>query len=167
MQGENIMRRIFAATIVVIITVLTLVSCGTAVTSDTDDTTDTTAGTVAAEPVDAEQIVGDYYYKHGLFSSGDFSDGFSISLKDDGTAAYYATVISSYVGFCGYTVEGDIVTLTDGNIPGVNGSLTRVFKFRYEDGKLIYLAGESDKFTYYNPPEGAVFDRVETVLIPG
>ena len=61
----------------------------------------------------------------------------------------------------GYTFKDDIVTLVDGNIPGVNGSLTRTYKFRFENGKLVFLAEESDDFMYIKLPDGAEFTRVE------
>ena len=86
---------------------------------------------------------------------------FSITLNEDGTYRYFERGISSHIGMGGYTFKNNIVTLVDGNIPGVNGSLTCTYKFRFEDGKLIFLAEESDDFMYIKLPDGAEFTRVE------
>ena len=86
---------------------------------------------------------------------------FSITLNEDGRYQYLECGISSHIGMGGYTFKNNIVTLVDGNIPGVNGSLTRTYKFRIEDGKLIFLAEESDDFMYIKLPDGAEFTRAE------
>lgn len=86
---------------------------------------------------------------------------FSITLNEDGTYRYFERGISSHIGMGGYTFKDDIVTLVDGNIPGVNGSLTCTYKFRFEDGKLIFLAEESDDFMYIKLPDGAEFKWME------
>lgn len=88
-------------------------------------------------------------------------DHFTITLNEDGTYSYFETMISSHLGMGGYTLKDGIVTLTDSQIPGLYGSLTRTYKFRCEDGKLIFLADESDNFMYINLPDGAEFERRE------
>lgn len=89
-------------------------------------------------------------------------DSFTIALNEDGTYSYFETMISSHLGIGNYTYEDGIVALVDDQIPGLYGSLTHTCKFRYEDGKLIYLAAESDGFMYINLPDGAQFDRVKS-----
>lgn len=86
---------------------------------------------------------------------------FSITLNEDGRYQYFECGISSHIGMGGYTFKDNIVTLVDGNIPGVNGSLTCTYKFRFEDGKLIFLAEESDDFMYIKLPDGAEFKWME------
>lgn len=86
---------------------------------------------------------------------------FSITLNEDGSYQYFECGISSHIGMGGYTFKDDTVTLVDGNIPGVNGSLTCTYKFRFENGKLVFLAEESDDFMYIKLPDGAEFTRVE------
>lgn len=86
---------------------------------------------------------------------------FSITLNEDGSYQYFECGISSHIGMGGYTFKDDTVTLVDGNIPGVNGSLTRTYKFRFENGKLVFLAEESDDFMYIKLPDGAEFTRME------
>ena len=88
-------------------------------------------------------------------------DSFTVTLMEDGTYWYYATSISSHLGHGNYTLEGDVVTLTDTQIPGVSGSLTHTYCFSYTNGTLVYLAESSDQFMYVNLPDGAVFERVE------
>ena len=88
-------------------------------------------------------------------------DAFTITLNPDGTYQYFETMISSHLGFGSYTVEDGIVTLVDSQIPGVNGSLTHTYQFKYADGKLIFLAEESDSFMYINLPDGAEFEPRE------
>lgn len=88
-------------------------------------------------------------------------DHFTITLNENGTYSYFETMISSHLGMGGYTLEDGVVTLTDSQIPGLYGSLTRTYRFRCEDGKLIFLADESDNFMYIKLPDGAEFDRRE------
>lgn len=93
-------------------------------------------------------------------------DHFTITLNEDGTYSYFETMISSHLGMGEYTYEDGIVTLIDDQIPGLYGSLIHTYKFRYADGKLFYLAGESDGFMYVDLPDGAQFDRRETPALP-
>lgn len=88
-------------------------------------------------------------------------DSFTITLSEDGTYQYFETAISSHLGHGNYTVEGDTVALVDSNIPGVYGSLTRTYKFKYADDKLVYIEAESDEFMYIDLPDGAEFERVK------
>jgi len=93
-------------------------------------------------------------------------DHFTITLNEDGTYSYFETMISSHLGMGEYTFEDGIVTLIDDQIPGLYGSLTHTYRFRYEGGSLIFLADESDNFMYINLPDGAQFDRRETPALP-
>ena len=93
-------------------------------------------------------------------------DHFTITLNEDGTYSYFETMISSHLGMGGYALEDGVVTLTDSQIPGLYGSLTHTYRFRYEGGSLIFLADESDNFMYINLPDGAQFDRRETPVLP-
>lgn len=86
-------------------------------------------------------------------------DSFSITLNEDGTYQYFETMISSHLGFGSYKIEGNTVTMTEKNIPGLYGSLTHTYRFEYTDGKLIYLADQSDRFIYIDLPQGAEFTR--------
>ena len=87
-----------------------------------------------------------------------FRNEFTITLSEDGSFTYYESMISSHIGMGKYEIDGDVVILTDETIPGYEDTLTCVYKFRYEDGRLIFLADESDKFMYTDLPDGAVFE---------
>lgn len=151
------MKKFIALAFAIIALAVAVCSCGN--TGKTDETT--TAATEENARFAAAQVAGSYSHKN---YGGSDIDCFSISLKEDGVCTYYETMISSYIGFCKYTVNGDVVTITDDGIPGVNGSITHTYKFRYNDDKLIFLADESDKFMYITLPDGAIFDRAETAL---
>ena len=111
--------------------------------------------------VQPEDIYGSYSRKN---SNG--YDYFTLTLNEDGTYSYFETMISSHIGWGEYTIDGEKVTLVDTQIPGVYGSHTYVFTFKYEDGKLIYIAEESDHFMYINLPDGAEFERVVVNIDP-
>ncbi len=104
-----------------------------------------------------DSLYGTYFRKNN--DSRPIADVFTITLNADGTYNYYETMISSHLGFGRYTVDGNIITIRDDDIPTLNGSKTYTFKFEYRDGKLIFLASESDNFMYVNLPDGAEFER--------
>lgn len=114
-----------------------------------------------AELDDAYEYLYGTYFRINNYSQP-LSDTFTITLNSDGTYHYYETMISSHMGLGKYTVCGNIITLTDDNIPTLSGSKTYTFKFEYRDGKLVFLASESDRFMYVNLPDGAEFDRAPT-----
>ena len=151
------MKKFIALAFAIIALAVAVCSCGN--TGKTDETT--TAATEENARFAAAQVAGSYSRKN---NGGSDINCFSISLQEDGTCTYYETMISSYIGFCKYTLDGDVIVINDHNLPGVSGSVTRTYKFRYNDDKLIFLAGESDKFMYITLPDGAIFDRSETAL---
>lgn len=106
------------------------------------------------ETAEPARAYGSYY----LVNDND-AIRFSVTLKEDGTFRYYEGSFSSHIGMGEYTIQDNIVTLVDAQIPGVNGPLTRTYKFRFEDGKLLFLAEESDSFMYRALPDGAEFVR--------
>ena len=86
---------------------------------------------------------------------------FSITLYEDGTYQYFECSTSSHIGVGDYTFENDIITMAERLFPGRSDPLTRTYKFRFEDGKLVFLAEASDDFMYIKLPDGAEFERVE------
>ena len=104
-----------------------------------------------------DSLYGTYFRRND--DARPVSDTFTITLNSDGTYNYYETTISSHLGFGKYTVNGNIITITDDSIPTLNGSKTYTFKFEYRDGKLVFLASDSDNFMYVNLPDGAEFER--------
>ena len=134
------MKKAIALILAMLLTTLVFVSC------------------VTKEPLSQEQVAGHYMHKYGEWES--FGDHFSIDLNADGTYSYYETYISSHIGMGNYSIHGDVITLTD-ELPGVDGTVTRFYRFRYVDDKLVFLAEKSGSFTYVDLPDGTVFDCYE------
>ena len=130
------MKKTIVLILVVALTALALCSCG------------------AKDSVPREQIVGHYIHKYNDW------EGFSIDLNADGTFSYYEAAFSSHIGMGNYTIDGDVITLTD-ELPGVSGTITRNYRFKYENDKLVFLAGQSGEFMYVDLPDGTVFERYE------
>lgn len=117
---------------------------------------DGSQGAQSASPDPANSRVAGTYSRH---NDPDFlMDTFSIDLRADGTCSYYETLISSYIGDCRYRVEGDTVIIEDEGIPSKNPR-KHVFKFKFEDNKLVFIADGSDQFMYIKLEDGTVFDK--------
>ena len=125
------MKKTIALILAVLLTVLALSACGT------------------KSSVTPEEVAGHYRRKNDIFS---------IVLNADSTYQYYESEISSHIGMGNYTIDGDVITLED-KFPGLSGPITCYFRFRYEDGKLFFLADQSDQFMYVKLPDGATFER--------
>lgn len=143
------MKNFFVLTLIALLSLSLFVSC------DINEQNEIESETVKS--VDYDEICGFYCRKND-----NAFDSFSITLYEDGTYTYYETLISSHLGYGEYTVDKNLITLTDNQIPTLNGSSQYTFKFEYRDGKLFFLAAESDQFMYVHLPNGAEFDRVET-----
>ena len=117
-----------------------------------------------AETESKIEIADDFDEIYGFYcrQNDNGYDSFSITLYEDGTYTYYETLISSHIGYGEYSVDDNLITLTNTHIPTVNGSASYTFKFEYRDGKLFFLAADSDQFMYVHLPDGAQFNRVET-----
>ena len=137
--------------IVLLLAVLTvfplLVSCDSKQTSETESNTETVS--------DLDEIYGFY-----CRMNDNGVDSFSITLYEDGTYTYYETLISSHVGYGEYSVDGNVITLTELIPPGETNGTNRIFKFKYQDNKLIFVKSGSDEFLYADLPDGAEFNRV-------
>ena len=143
------MKKIVVLLFTAIVLLLTFTSCDTGKQNETESET--------VKAVDPEEVCGSYCRKN---DNG--YDSFSIVLYEDGTYSYYETMISSHIGHGTYTVDKNQITLTDNHIPTLSGTAQCTFKFEYRDGKLFFLAAESDQFMYVDLPDGAEFERVET-----
>ena len=82
-----------------------------------------------------------------------FGGEFTIQILGDGTFFYYEGMLSSYIGFGSWSVEGDILTLTDTGL----GSHTRYYRFSVNNSYLYFLAEGSDRFTYVEVADGDRF----------
>lgn len=150
------MKRIFAFGLITVIALSVFVSCNVS-GSDTNGTTEANSTESYVKDVDPAEICGNYARQN----DNEIKDYFAITLNADGTYTYYATLFSSYIGIGDYTVEGNIITLVDNNIPTMSGPTTCIFKFEYRHGKLIYLAAQSDTFMYIDLPDGAEFSPAQ------
>lgn len=79
---------------------------------------------------------------------------FYIYLWENGNFQYYAGMLSSYIGMGKWTLEGDILTLTDNGCKFMN-------RFRVEDGGLTYLEEGSTNFMYVKVADGDRFEGRE------
>ena len=87
------------------------------------------------------------YEKPGIMGA------FTISIYADGTFTYYEGMASSYIGIGTWSVEGNILTLTDTGLE----SLTRCFRFRVKDDGLYFMEAASDRFIYVDVADGDRF----------
>ncbi|MBQ9511069.1 MAG: hypothetical protein IJR55_05205 [Clostridia bacterium] len=137
------MKRTIAFILMITLISLTLLSCG-------ED-----------KPLTAKALNGRYTHPN---DNGLEIDSFTISLVSDGTFSYHTSLLSSYLGIGKYTIDGNVITLTEEYTPISSDktisdiTLLKKFKFKYENGKLIFLANESDSFMFATLPDGAVFE---------
>ena len=76
---------------------------------------------------------------------------FTITLNADGSYQYYEGFLSSYIGLGTWTIENDMVILTE------QGGQDSVYRFAIKDGALVYLADGSDNFLYVKASDGDRF----------
>ena len=151
-KGVN-MKRIITFFLIVSLALLTFASCNI-INTETEAT--------EASIVDIDEICGTYARRNDF----EIQDYFTITLNADGTYMYYATLFSSHIGAGEYTISNNVITLVDSNIPTMDGQVTNTFRFEYREGKLIFLASESDNFMYVKLPDGAEFCLVEAGQTP-
>lgn len=131
-----------------------------------DDPHGSTAPEATEEPISVPTMPDDdtiraRYFRPNARPDGTYGiDRFSITLCNDGTCQYYETFISSHIGFCEYTIDGDLLTITDENIRTVYGDIIKkIYKFRIVGDTLVFIADGSDSFTFIKLPDGAVFGK--------
>lgn len=91
------------------------------------------------------------YEKEGLCG-----EPFSITIQKDGKYSYYEGPISSYLGYGSWTLEDDILVLTDETgYPFVN-------RFRVEGEDLIFISEGSTNFMLINVEDGERFTAEKT-----
>ncbi len=95
----------------------------------------------------------DLFGKIFFYEKEGFGGNFFITVQDDGTFTYYEGALSSYLGFGSWTLEGDLLTLTD----TVREDHPRVFCFRFTGNELIFIAEKSDEFTFVKVADGERF----------
>ncbi len=98
-----------------------------------------------AEPVMVRSFV---YEKPG------FGEEFRIYLHSDGTYNYYEGFLSSYMGDGTWALEDGILAMTERDY----GDGSPVYRFRYSDDALTYIAEGSDQFSYIKVADGEKFE---------
>ncbi len=84
-----------------------------------------------------------------VYEKGGFGGEFTLRLNEDSTFTYYAGMLSSYIGFGNWSVQGDILTLTE-----TNGWINR---FRIDGGDLVFISEGSENFMYVKVGDGERF----------
>ena len=153
------MKKVLVLITILSLLVTLLVGCQSSKQPQTDSETetDTITETETETETEHQKLAGMTY----LRPNDDSFDSFSITLFENGTYQYYETFISSYIGRGTYSLDGDVLTLTDDKIPTMTGYVIHTYKFEYRGNTIVYLAEESDQFLYVHLPDGAVFERGE------
>ena len=100
-------------------------------------------------------ILDDEYY-----DDGEAYRSFSITIdRKNGLYQLYESPFSSFVGVGSYELSGDILTIRDSSTEE-----GRVNRFRMESGRLVWLADNSDNFTFVPLADRAVFSLSESEL---
>ena len=77
---------------------------------------------------------------------------FTITLAEDGAFQYYEGYLSSYVGMGVWSLEDNVLTLTEGD-----SGYGWVNRFAADRGGLTFLAEGSDNFLYVKVKDGERF----------
>lgn len=77
-------------------------------------------------------------------------DRFSINLKPDGTFIYYECWYSSYIGMGNWSVDGDVLTITDDNELHQNS-------FKIDGDDLVFIENGSTNFQHVKVADGEHF----------
>lgn len=93
-----------------------------------------------------------YTYTGDSFGDLEF-DHFTIAINEDGTFSYYEGMLSSYIGFGKWSVEGDILTLTEDD----EVCYPFVHYFRIDGDDLLYIEEGSSNFIYTKVKDGERF----------
>lgn len=84
-----------------------------------------------------------------VYEKGGFGSDFSLTLNEDGTFTYYAGMLSSYIGYGKWSVQGNILTITETN--------DRVNRFRINGDDLVFISEGSENFMYVKVGDGERF----------
>lgn len=82
-----------------------------------------------------------------------FGGDFTIAMMDDGTFSYSEGPLSSYIGMGSWTLEGDVLHLSDTGLQ----TKTRNYYFRVDGSDLVFISENSDSFSYIDVADGERF----------
>ena len=165
------MKRFISVVLSAMLILLLLTACDGSAANEAEDTTaqtqeleeTTTSATDETESETTEAVqheLKDMYGTYSRTNDDKYSSvfDFTISIYPDGTYYYYEG-LGSHIAYGNYTVEGNVITLTDETIPHVDDKIF-CFSFEYCGDKIVFLASESDQFMYVDDlPDGAIFNR--------
>ena len=88
-------------------------------------------------------------------------DKFTIAINNDGTFTYYETLFSSHLGFGEWTLEDDVLTITESaksiTADGQIIEVKRQNRFLVDGDDLIFIEDGSDNFIYVKVKNGERF----------
>ena len=96
-------------------------------------------------------VAGKTYTYTGESAYGIEDDPFTISLDPNGTFVYFESNFSSYWGHGNWSVDGDVLTLTEEKTYPVKNS------FKIEGNRLIFIENSSDNFPKVTVKDGECF----------
>ena len=92
--------------------------------------------------------------------SGIDSDRFSIKLNTDGTFIYHECIYSSHLGVGNWSIDGDVLTLTEDN-----EYHPRKNTFRIDGGDIIFIENGSANFLYIKVEDGERFSSDGSIAV--
>lgn len=101
-----------------------------------------------SRPVQAEDIAGKVYRYEGE----GFGGPFTIRLEKDGSFTFYEGSLSSYIGIGSWTLEGDLLCITD---EGAGKGWKNYF--HADENALTFRAEGSENFIYLTVADGETF----------
>ena len=100
----------------------------------------------------SDALAGVYVYE-----KAGFGGEFTITLNSDGTFQYYEGALSSTFGNGTWTLEDDLLCITEENAPH-----PRTNYFLVEDGCLVFQAEGSDNFIFVTVLDSEQFNASES-----
>lgn len=88
-----------------------------------------------------------------IYEKEGFGGDFTIQIEKDGTFSYYEGALSSYYGTGKWTLDSDILCLSD----DVQMGYPFINYFKVDGNDLIFLSENSSGFTYIDVLEGEKF----------
>lgn len=94
------------------------------------------------------------YENEGCGIGEGLGEDFVLSINEDGTFTYCEGNLSSYLGYGEWTLEDDILTISDDVRMAGN---ERINRFKVDEGNLIFQETDSDNFIYVKVADGEKF----------
>lgn len=112
------------------------------------------AGCAETGSIKESDITGKTY----TYQKDGFGGDFTITIMDDGTFSYYEGLLSSYIGMGNWTLDGDILHLSDTE----SQTKTRNYYFHVDGSDLVFISENSDSFSYIDVADGEQFSSQDT-----